>query len=234
MTSEEIQGHDMFGKFVENIYNRQNFSFIRYGDGEWALMLKKHPVYKKAQMKWGNSILQAGEWMLNHIKENSGYIIGIQPLALRHWSKEILEIIGTYKNVTNSDTFHKNSIKNNLNLFFEALKTRHVIVVGPAYLQMKMFDYVHIATPEGNAWDHIDVLKTRINKSVQRDSVVLYSCSIAAKLMIRDLYLKHRENITQIDMGSVFDPYAGIDSRSYHADIIKRLEMPTVKRVIHK
>jgi hypothetical protein len=52
--------------------------------------------------------------------------------------------------------------------------------------------------------------------------------------MIRDLYLKHKENITQIDMGSVFDPYAGVDSRSYHSDVIKRLDIPTLKKVIHK
>jgi len=234
MTSEEIYAADKFLEFVDNIKNKQNFSFIRYGDGEWALMLKKNPVYKKAGMKWGPSILQTGEWMLNHIKQNPGYIIGIQPLALRHWSDEILEIVKDYKNLANSDTFHKNSIKNNLNLLFDELKDRHVILVGPAYLRFNLFEYDHIVTPEGSAWDRIEILKTRINKSIKPDSVVLYSCSIAAKLMIRDLYLKHRENITQIDMGSVFDPYAGVDSRSYHSDIIKRLDIPTVKKVIHK
>ena len=93
MTAEEIYAADKFLEFVDNIKNKQNFSFIRYGDGEWALMLKKNPVYKKAAMKWGPSILQTGEWMLNHIKQNPGYVIGIQPLALRSWSDEILEIV---------------------------------------------------------------------------------------------------------------------------------------------
>ena len=234
MSIEDITTNDMYAEFVENIKKGKHFSFIRYGDGEWALMLKRDPIYRKAVTRWGPSVIKVGEWMLNHLKQSPSYYVGIQPLALRHWGSDILNVIdGQGMQTCNSDTLHKNSIRDNMQPFFDSLQSRNVVIVGPSYLKMNMFEYTHIVTPEVGAWDYLEKIRIEIRKAISasKDPVILYSCSLAAKLLIRDFHKQLGDSITQIDTGSVFDPYAGVDSRSYHSDVIKRLNIETKKKV---
>jgi hypothetical protein len=47
--------------------------------------------------------------------------------------------------------------------FFDSLKSRNVVIVGPSYLKMNMFEYTHIVTPEVGAWDYLEKIRKEIN-----------------------------------------------------------------------
>jgi hypothetical protein len=155
------------------------------------------------------------------IEENPDYLEG-----MNGGSSMVSQLSG--QAMKTSDFTH-----NNMQPFFDSLKSRNVVIVGPSYLKMNMFEYTHIVTPEVGAWDYLEKIRIEIRKAISasKDPVILYSCSLAAKLLIRDFHKQLGDSITQIDTGSVFDPYAGVDSRSYHSDVIKRLNIETKKKV---
>jgi len=85
----------------------------------------------------------------------------------------------------------------------------------------------NIKTAEESVWKYNEELKEKIEKCISEteDPVILYSSSFSAKILIDHFYNKYQESITQIDTGSLFDPYAGVISRSYHGEVVKRLNI---------
>jgi hypothetical protein len=41
-----MEHRDVYNEMLEKIKNEQNFSFARWGDGEWAIILKNE-IYKQ-------------------------------------------------------------------------------------------------------------------------------------------------------------------------------------------
>ena len=110
-----------------------------------------------------------------------------------------------------ADILHHASIKGELAPFIEALEGRKVIMVGPKHLHSLGFKMVYV--PLKNAWTKYEALKAIVKSHIEPGCVVLYSCGMMAEVFINELY---STKFTQIDTGSVFDPYCGVRSRRYH------------------
>jgi hypothetical protein len=215
---------NLYKEFVNNLKSYKNFSFARYGDGEWALALNKEPVYSHLVKKWGESITSAGEDLKRVLLSSPKYEIGVQPLSYNQWGDDIDKFLPLGVKTSNSDIFHRSSIKENLQEFIDSLNQRKVLLVGPHYLsKLTLFPNTHVQTPEYHVWKSVDEVAERISHLVEKDLVILYSCSITANILIHHFYQIHEENITQIDTGSLWDPYVGMNSRSYHSIVIDRL-----------
>jgi hypothetical protein len=95
----------------------------------------------------------------------------------------------------------------------DILKEKWIILVGPTHLLELNISTLFCRVPMLNAWrihnDILDALKLNANPG----TVVLYCCGMMAEVLIHEMY---SESITQIDCGSVFDPYVGVKSRQYH------------------
>ena len=214
---------DVYEDVLYKLENDINFHFVRYGDGEWSIILKNN-VYDHLLKKWGDSLKPFSKILRDIVESKPQYYFGIQNLAYRNWHEEI-DILTKDMNLVKADIFHSRSQKNTIKDFFNILSNKNVILIGPEYLnKISEFKFIrHIVTPEYHVWNSLDKIEKEIEEfiSLQNEKIVLiYSCSIASKILIDKFSDK---KITQIDTGSLLDPYVGVNSRSYHINVLKRL-----------
>jgi len=104
----------------------------------------------------------------------------------------------------------------------EALQKRIVILVGPAHLCKLNSIFAcekFIEVPARDCFLSIDRTEkeTRnILQSAPEGSVLSLSCAMSANILIDRLFPIYGKRCFMIDFGSVWDPYVGVKSRSYH------------------
>ena len=217
----------LYEDIIRKVNEVEHFTFVRYGDGEWALMLKKEPKYSQILANWNYTISSIGGILLKILKSSPEYFFGVQPLAYSLWKEDIDKAIPDNVRVMDADILHKKSLLGDIDDFFESLKKRNVILVGPEYLQeLNLFEFEHVISPMKYIWSERIMIKNDVERYLQKmkDPVVLYSAGVASKVMIDNLYFPYKGKITQLDTGSLFDPYAGVSSRKYHSEVIQRLK----------
>jgi hypothetical protein len=159
------------------------------------------------------------------------YMLGMQNLALRLYQGRIEEWLIENRlhdlDWIDADVFHSASIRSRLFPLVEALREAPaLLIVGPAHLRkLKRYlgfdELVEVPLPDcyltmGQTLKDV----RRKAKKLPRGAVVGFSAAMPANLMIdalvRDPLLNHQ---TFIDFGSLWDPYAGVKSRSYMKDM---------------
>jgi len=223
-----------YNDFHLKIENSENFSFARYNDGEWGLILKKNPNYSVICGRWGKEMSKQGEILKEIVNNPVDYYIGISPWVLKNWLDEVLDNSSNHNMMINSHIFHDLGKERFLN-FLNLLKQRNTILVGPKYLSELNFYKEHIITPEEFVWDYIEDILPKLDKVINRykNPVVMYSASIATNSFINKLYGKYGNTITQIDIGSTLDPYCGVASRSGHQKFMNE-ENIEIKKIVTK
>jgi hypothetical protein len=208
-----------FERICDNLKSGKNFKFARYGDGELMCMngkigrnCDKHQYFPKLGIK-----------LLDTVQHKMDYMIGIQPLSVAHLPHLVDDfILKNYKpsEIFNADCIHNASIDGKMDQFFHALEGKYIILVGPAHLAGLFEEMVHIVVPNVDAWNVYDEIHENITYHLEdvKNAVVLLSCGMMAECLIFDFATK---KCTMIDTGSVFDPYAGVYSRSYHYKLKK-------------
>ena len=210
-----------YKQIIDSLIKERNFSFSRWGDGEINAILgspqphncDKHQYFKDMGMR-----------LLKVIKSKPEYIMGLQNLVQRTRKddpdfQELIEGIDW----VDSDVLHRQSIKHGLKDLFQALQTRNIILVANENLQEvasmmyspDTYPLMHIIISPVDSWlEYDDVLK-RVLNIVHDDDVILYASGMMTEVLIDDVYNIYQGDVTQIDVGSLFDPYCGIKSRSY-------------------
>ena len=165
--------------------------------------------------------------LLRIIQSKPEYIIGLQPKAVRERTDEAFKELISGVDWINSDIIHNASIKNKeekqFDKLFEVLKRRDTILVSNVNLVeviSKFNDHStsfrHIIIGEKDCWlEYEDILKA-LKKNITDDVVILYCASMASEVLIDDIYNEYGLKVTQIDIGSAFDPYCGKHTRTYH------------------
>ena len=190
-------------------------SFVRYGDGEFGCMFNPgigancdgHFYYK-----------ELSDDLNRCFKADHGYLIGLQRYALNTMGPQIKNLIGNDQTIFHdSDVFHRaNFVKNGLASLIEYLRSVNLCLMGPAHLKSvakKLNAKVFIEVPSANCYLKIDELKNELINCLDKVNVVSISASMMANVIIHDLY---KEDISFLDLGSLWDPYAGVLSRTYH------------------
>jgi hypothetical protein len=221
--------------FYNKILNNDNFSFVRYNDGEWGLILKKEPHHSTILRKWGQEISKQGDLLKDIVNSPIDYYIGISPWVLKTWGDDMLKNSSNHDKMINSHIFHDLSKVDILN-FLELLKTKNTIIVGPKYLSDLNFHKEHVVTPEEFVWDHVDDILPKLDVVINKyeNPIIIYSASIATNSIIHKMYGKYKNIITQIDMGSTLDPYCGVASRSGHQKFMNEENIEIKKIVTRK
>jgi|SaaInlStandDraft_2_1057019.scaffolds.fasta_scaffold111739_2 hypothetical protein len=207
---------------VNKLRNKEPFSFSRFGDGEFNAMLGKsgqncdgHKYFKDM----GAALVN----VLDEQRPDQQYYLGMQNLAKRlNGDNKAFQELTDGIDWCNADVIHYQNIKhNNLDELLDALKDRIVTLVGPLHL-MELADangWQFFKIPDKNCWIEYPTIHDYVNDSeaIEEGGVVLYCASMMANVIIDDFAI-HRFShwLTQIDIGSAFDPYVGKLSRSYH------------------
>lgn len=210
-----------YGKILTMLQAKVPFSFSRWGDGEFNAILGNNPKNHNCDMhEYFSDMgerLQRILWSFTEYVKPQPYIMGLQPLSLSHSrALEVQKLIdGLNIKWVNADTLHNASIDERLKRFFEVLKTRKVVLIGPKHLEF--FKTTHLVIPDLNCWKVYEGVKEQVNKFIwqnPKENVIFLLCaSMMSEVLIHDF---KDVGCTFIDCGSVLDPYAGVKSRSYH------------------
>lgn len=193
------------------IETRTPFAFSRWGDGEWFNINKV-----KGQNCDGNIYYEdLGDELKKIVSTPQNYHLGSQP-GIPYSVKESQKYDQKW---CNADVFHEASIKGELDSFIQTLRKTPVVYVGNPDLQPLSFINTFIPIPYQNVWlDKDSVLESVRNTFSTTPKVYLFSAGMAANVFIDILWKENNTNI-YIDVGSVFDPYVGKKTRSYHKNI---------------
>jgi len=215
--------------YIKKIRNNENFSFTRWGDGEWfcAMGLKgqncDHHKYFPELKNGLNTALKNNKcyykaiWNIDH-----GQIRNILNRLLPFLSKNNINI-----NWVNAGIWEDAALNGQLKVLVEALEKRNFIIVSNDNLKkidIKYTDFVSI--PSKNCFLDKDRIKNDMIKMTEKYDDVVFglSSSMATNVIVDELYDVIGDRCTMIDFGSIWDPFIGVISRSYHRDY-KQLEI---------
>lgn len=207
--------------FVDLLNSGHPYGFSRFGDGEWNAMFDR----EGANCDGHEYFPDLGLCLRMSIQNPAGYFYGIQKTAIRRDGRRIAECIRRMKgNVTwyNADVFHYANRDGNLFPLLDALRKKAVIIVGPPHLSRlpaQLFEveqFIHV--PEKNCFlsvnDTIDSVR-EYSSCNGNGKVYAFSASMAANVMIHELFGELGADNWLIDFGSLWDPYVGVKSRGY-------------------
>jgi len=194
---------------TDKIDNNQPFAFSRWGDGEW-LNVNKH----KGSNCDGNVYYEdLGDALLEIASTKQNYHMGMQTLIT--WSSQQANKYD--QNWGDADVMHRASMQNELQPFIKSLTSAHIVYIGNESLKSLPFINEFIEIPYTNIWNDRKTLISRITETFDDNicKVYCFSAGMATNVFIDQLW-KLNNNNTYIDVGSVFDPYVGRITRSYH------------------
>lgn len=220
-----------FDQFFEIIRDEKPIAFSRFGDGEWNCILSPNDAKGNCDgHKYFQSLSSQLREVIRMYAGFNSYYLGMQNFAIQRMGDRIQSYLQSVNQFSiewiDADVFHKASIKSRFKEFIDLVRTKETIIVGPAYLR-KLDCYSHfVEIPEKDCWLEKDRILSEIKSiilSKEGYKVVLFSASMASNVMINDMAF-FEEKHAYLDMGSVFDPYVGKSTRSYHKKLIEELK----------
>ena len=213
-----------FDDIRDMIRNGENFSFSRFGDGEWAAILGVDGKNCDGHKYYADM----GEELGDILRRRQTYRIAMQPKAMRDMAQLIAGwCVGARCKIVwdDADVLHNASQEGKLLALCDDLKGRDVILVGPPHhkgLKDKYFRVKHhVVVPDEDVWPKFDEIFYEIDGCVKENDVVLISMSMPSCILIDKLARKYCDTITCIDCGSVWEPYLGRCNRKYHYKIME-------------
>jgi hypothetical protein len=162
------------------------------------------------------------------VGKNPGYLFGMQRYAYeRIMGRKIDRFLKNHsvsREWLNADALHDASMRGKLSDFFEAIKNKKVLLVGPQYLEsLKEIPFDLIPIPQKNVWLNREEILGKIMRSTAEKNyeVVLFCAGMTANWFVDELHGKCNASI--LDIGSVLDPYVGVQSRNYHKQLLEKM-----------
>ncbi len=208
-----------FELLIEKLKSGEQFSWSRFGDGEWAAILQNRRD-GAVNCDGHHYFPDLGKSLKQIVESQPKYFIGLQNLA-REQNKDDYDFqkLVEVNEWCDNEILHRASIKGYINEFFSAVNQgAYIILVGNDSLrQLGQIDYdAFVEIPEKDCWLAYDRIASEILRLLHQDlpCTILYCASMMSNILI-DRF-SSLSNVTQIDCGSAFDPYVGKSTRSYH------------------
>ncbi len=197
---------------IEHLQTRTPFAFTRWGDGEWNAVLQRRPG--KSNCDGHQFFPDMGRELGEIIRRPPDYMIGMQPLARRIMGKKIDHFLGRELPWVGADIFHKAAQRNDW-AFLKAFREQRHALVGPEHLRRVFPGSRFFAIPDKDCWLATDDVLSWVRKKLTEKTCVGFCASMAANVWIDRLWQEQPGKHLLVDFGSVFDPLAGVRSRSY-------------------
>jgi len=202
----------------DNIHKSKNFSFVKFGDGEFFCMMGEeggncdfHPYSKEL----GEKLLDAWYFFNTldniYIAEWANHKPGMTSVTKSE--KYQYELMDKTPDVNisfvNFEILLQNTLSQNKFNFFKSIKDskRKKIFVGPTRLfEIEKFLNVDklIEIPLVNSFSEYDNILESLKSEVVDNSIIMFSSGMPAKSLIHKV-LEFNSNVTCLDFGSGFD-----------------------------
>lgn len=240
-----LSNFSQFDELVNRLLNRQAFQISRFNDGEWVFALKIEPYYSNYITRSNYSrteIDEIGKKLLKVIDNKPDYFIGIDSSTLAGMGSIKTHFALLKKKISNlrvvyGEIFNAATVKYGLSALTNPLKNRWVLTIGPEYMKKLNLQSFHISVPSKSCWIQADSIEKQLEQAIssnlEKQPVILYSCSLLAKWLIDVMYHKFGDKITQLDIGSCVDPWCGFNSRPWHNAVAKEYNLGTLQQITH-
>ncbi len=204
-----------FDEMMGMLRDKIRFSWSRWGDGEWNCILG----VKGANCDGHEYFPDMGAALKAVLESRPIYYLGLQTMGVNLWrgNPEFERLVSLNQtHWGNSEILHGASMAGRLGEFFKFLEMNEnrIVFVGNVYLKALPVPVLeHIEVPLKNCWREYQSIKKELSRKIIDGDIILYSAGMMSKVLI-DVF--HELPITQIDTGSVLDPYAGRCTRVYH------------------
>lgn len=221
--------------YVDRLKTGERYSLARYGNGEWDCIFKS-----RMRTGSGSQLLKVPglrQGLIDSLVQRSSasdtYFLGIQsPSYLKRcqlWDKLVgwqqVNCPGIHWH--NGNVFHYASMRSTLYPLIEQLRKMELIIVGPPWLEglKKVFPsmkFVYVR-PKNCFATYKDIRSGIVSmlKTCKAPVVVSFSAGPATKVLINSLHDKVRDGCYLIDFGSLWDIYAGKQTRRYHKRVTR-------------
>lgn len=207
--------------YTNKIQSEEYFSLVRYGNGEWDCILGTKDRTGSGSQWLNISTLKNAlcASILNIHSEN--YYMAMQSLS--YLGKEgFIPKIERWLQLNNAsirwhsgEVFHRASGARQLAPLIKQLWERSVVIVGPKWLGKLPFAKIFIEIASKDCWKDVDAIEGRL-RGISAGTVVSFSAGPTTKVLIHRLFPILGKTCWLIDFGSLWDPYCGVFSRSYH------------------
>lgn len=213
--------------YVDKINAGDPFTFIRLGDGEWSAIMQDRARTSSGSQGLRHSSLQRGmSKVITQAPNDPRYILALRQTSYRAGIQAWLaKNKPTHVQFHDCTQFYKASKKGQLYPFISALRNLDVpiVVVGPerhAGLNGKVFDIAqHVTIPGRDCWIQRERIVTAALKR-SGPACYLLSAGPAAKVFAWSIFQRVGQQSWIIDCGSLWDPYVGKRTRTYHKGML--------------
>ncbi|MEX2235346.1 MAG: hypothetical protein WD824_24495 [Cyclobacteriaceae bacterium] len=209
-----------YAVLLKKLENNETFAFSRWGDGEWESVFALRNE-NEANCDGHLYFSSMRESLHKILVSNPPYLMGMQKLAYHKLlGREIdsyLKNNGIFREWLNADAFHDASGNGQIKSFFTILAEKNVLLAGPAHLKkLTLFHFEFCEVPGKNCWLERDRILRDIKEIIRmkQPEVILFCAGMTSNWFIDELHGSFRGFI--LDVGSLLDPYAGVNSRNYH------------------
>lgn len=215
--------------FVDLLEQKEPFSFARYGNGEWGCILRTAKRTGTGSQALDIRELRYGlESSIKRRGNKPNYYLGMQ--SVRYLERQ--EMWGDITNWLqknarksrwcNGEVWVKASIHGHLFQLLDQLRRMLVVVVGPPWLRAlshETFTYVKFieVSPTDCFKDYRNIYNQVLD--CPRGAVFSISAGPTTKVLIHDVFDQIGHHSWLVDFGSLWDVYAGRNTRRYHARI---------------
>ena len=213
-----------YGFLLGKLQRNEPFTFSRWGDGEWeaVLDLKNENEANCDGHQYFPSLKQS---LHDILVSNPPYLLGMQKLAYHRLLGRDIDAYLKKKMIDrdwlNADAFHDASSRGEIKTFFDVLASKKVLLVGPLHLKkLTVFSFQFCEVPPKNCWLNRQLILDDIrNLIASKDRDVILFCAGMTSNWFVDVLQKEFDGF-MIDVGSLLDPYAGVNSRNYHQKLV--------------
>lgn len=214
--------------FVDRLDRGEPVTYVRYGDGEFSALLGRDGETCDGQPY----TRELGMDLLRTLAQPRGYLYALGPRAAQGLGIDVEAFMrrrGLKIDWHDSEVFIDASTRGDLFPLVAALRKRRVLTVGPAHLRKHpAYDAVaFVETPAKDAYRALRRLYLEVMREAYKADVICFSAGPVAKILIHDLSPHLGQSHSLLDLGSVFDWYAGVDSRGY----MRRMDAETRERL---
>jgi hypothetical protein len=222
-----------YARILARMRSGMPFALSRWNDGEWPPVLRCEPkwrdqVQKVRSVSCGKHLLP--ETMCLALRDvllnRPRYLLGISPHTFRVMGDAVRGFVDEHRlrdlDWVNADVLHGASRDGMLGEFVQAVTSFQSCLVGPAHLSpvaQTLRVSEHVVIPERDCWAAVETILKEVTAAAQRTTLILVSAGPPAKWLIHQLAAQFGRTHFILDTGSLWDVFAGVKSRLYHANV---------------
>lgn len=214
---------------IERLNAHNPFLLLRYGDGEWLDILgRDNPNWTtehalgfeglQQELRTSLSELEVGpDTFLTIVAPRHIKRLGLGDSIVRWLSSEAPQ---THSHWYDGQFLTKASVNGELHPFIEALREQRLLIIGPPHVkhmahQLPVARFLEI--PPHDCYREYDrILAEAIDRAPAPGGVITLSAGMVSEALGPALYDALHREVTVMDVGSLWDPFCGVNSRSFH------------------